>query len=258
MTCPAPGFKVKVDVTNPGQFFACCGLLELAHRVWRNGPVEGWFANGGFCVAGESASNSFSKLLEALANTPIRPLDVPHDRALLPVRLEGLDFTMDWWVDERGKKTTLKLWAGNQTSLKIVEDMRNALKTLRLANPEELFLTSVKVSGRFGVDPRAAWNALDVGFSPNAHGMKWVTYPAVELLAAIGLQRFRPVTVSGRNRNSRLIYSTWISPLGAAVSSAAAAGILPGAIASTYQFRILDRGSYGGFDYAITQEVNHE
>jgi len=32
---------VNVDVTNPGQFFACCGLLELAHRLWPG--AEGWF-----------------------------------------------------------------------------------------------------------------------------------------------------------------------------------------------------------------------
>ena len=36
-----PSFAVWVDVTNPGQFFACCGLLELAHRFWPG--AEGWF-----------------------------------------------------------------------------------------------------------------------------------------------------------------------------------------------------------------------
>ncbi len=33
--------EVRVDVTNPGHFFACCGLLELAHRRWSH--VEGCF-----------------------------------------------------------------------------------------------------------------------------------------------------------------------------------------------------------------------
>lgn len=250
MNYPEPSFKVKVDVTNPGQFFACCGLLEVAHRLWLNVPVEGWFADGTFCLAGGGTSDSFPQLFEALVDTPIAPLDVPYDRALLPIRLQDLDITMDWWVDESGRKTLLKLWAGNQTSLKIVEDMRSASKALNLTNSEELFLTSVEMSGRFGVDPRAAWNALDVGFSPNEQGMRWVTYPAVELLAAIGLQRFRPVTVRDRNRDSRLMYSTWIFPLGAVVASAAATGMLPGASAASYQFRVLGRGSYKGFDYA--------
>ena len=33
--------RVRVDPTNPGQFFACCGLLELADRLWDG--AEGWF-----------------------------------------------------------------------------------------------------------------------------------------------------------------------------------------------------------------------
>ena len=37
-------FSVAVDPTNPGQFFACCGLLELADRLWPG--AEGWFADG--------------------------------------------------------------------------------------------------------------------------------------------------------------------------------------------------------------------
>ena len=36
-----PAISVPVDPTNPGQFFACCGLLELADRLW--GGAEGWF-----------------------------------------------------------------------------------------------------------------------------------------------------------------------------------------------------------------------
>jgi len=26
--------RINVAPTNPGQFFACCGLLELADRLW--------------------------------------------------------------------------------------------------------------------------------------------------------------------------------------------------------------------------------
>ncbi|HIC90292.1 MAG TPA: hypothetical protein EYP04_12940, partial [Anaerolineae bacterium] len=41
MSSPNPTFSVRVDVTNPGQFFACCGLLELAHRL--SPGAEGFF-----------------------------------------------------------------------------------------------------------------------------------------------------------------------------------------------------------------------
>src|SRR5262245_36342044 len=40
-----PSISVNVDPTNPGQFFACCGLLELADRLWPG--AEGWFASDG-------------------------------------------------------------------------------------------------------------------------------------------------------------------------------------------------------------------
>jgi CRISPR-associated protein Csx14 len=33
--------QLRLQPTNPGQFFACCGLLELADRLW-NG-AEGSF-----------------------------------------------------------------------------------------------------------------------------------------------------------------------------------------------------------------------
>ena len=45
MSDPSPSITVTVDPTNPGQFFACCGLLELADRLWPG--AEGWFAEDG-------------------------------------------------------------------------------------------------------------------------------------------------------------------------------------------------------------------
>ena len=45
MSDTKPNITVNVDVTNPGQFFACCGLLELADRLWPG--AEGWFSNDG-------------------------------------------------------------------------------------------------------------------------------------------------------------------------------------------------------------------
>ncbi len=38
-----PAISIRIDPTNPGQFFACCGLLELADRLWAS--AEGWFEN---------------------------------------------------------------------------------------------------------------------------------------------------------------------------------------------------------------------
>ena len=41
--------SIHVDATNPGQFFACCGLIELAERLWGKGLL-GWFAEQRFFV----------------------------------------------------------------------------------------------------------------------------------------------------------------------------------------------------------------
>ncbi|MBI4454814.1 MAG: hypothetical protein HY644_02830 [Acidobacteria bacterium] len=43
-----PDIRVPVDLTNPGQFFACCGLLELADRLWPG--AQAWFDRRGFCL----------------------------------------------------------------------------------------------------------------------------------------------------------------------------------------------------------------
>ena len=43
-----PNIQIPVDLTNPGQFFACCGLLELADRLWPG--AEGWFEKRLFCI----------------------------------------------------------------------------------------------------------------------------------------------------------------------------------------------------------------
>lgn len=42
-TNPDPAIRIRVDPSNPGQFFACCGLLELADRLWDG--AEGWFSS---------------------------------------------------------------------------------------------------------------------------------------------------------------------------------------------------------------------
>jgi CRISPR-associated protein Csb3 len=42
---------LRLDPTNPGQFLACCGFLELADRSWRG--AEGWFEERAdfFCLS---------------------------------------------------------------------------------------------------------------------------------------------------------------------------------------------------------------
>src|SRR6059058_2715350 len=73
MTNAAPSIRVNVDVTNPGQFFACCGLLELADRLWPG--AEGWFEKGKFCVACEGDLPTLLSLLVMDPPTEVLRLD---------------------------------------------------------------------------------------------------------------------------------------------------------------------------------------
>jgi len=64
--------RVKVDVTNPGQFFACCGLLELADRIWPG--AEGWFdrSSRSFLLRGtEDICVDANELIESLVGCEV-------------------------------------------------------------------------------------------------------------------------------------------------------------------------------------------
>jgi CRISPR-associated protein Csx14 len=243
-----PSFSLPVDATNPGQFFACCGLLELAHRLWPE--AEGRFHPGRFEVAVPQAeANALKLILARLSKADIEPDTARGDKATQPIRLKDLNLTLDWWIHPSGGKTRLKLWAGQQTSLRIVNDLCQALAQVETSSTDHLFDAGLPLTGRFGVDPRAAWNALDVGFSPNEQQMEVATFPAVELLAAVGLQGFRP-REDDAYPNIRY-YATWSAPLPAAIARAAAAGLIPAGEVRQYRFQIVGRGSYKGFDYSV-------
>ncbi len=92
---PQPTIAVDVDATNPGQFFACCGLLELADRLWPG--AEGWFTNGdqAFLI---SASGTLDSLVRAIATAELTHA-CPSDPYSSPL-IVGAPFrrlSVDWW-----------------------------------------------------------------------------------------------------------------------------------------------------------------
>ena len=102
------------------------------------------------------------------------------------------------------------------------------------------------MSGRFGFDAQAAWNALDAGYSPNDQSQPVATRPALELLALIGLQRFKPVVL----KDFQFEYSTWGKPLEPASARVAACGLLAVPPSSRFRAKVVRRGKYGGLSYA--------
>lgn len=233
--------SVRVNVRNPGQFFACCGLLELVDRI--SDGAEGWFDAEVFRITSAlDGPKGLKVALDALARSVLSCDQSRGGRALRPVTFEKFQISLDWWIDVSGNKTSLKLWAGNQSAFGIATLLQHGVRDI-LEMSEELFDRAVPLTGRFGLDPRTAWNALDVGFSPNDQNMRVATYPAVELLAAIGLQGFRP-----READGCFFYSAWSFPLGAAVARAASGGLLPDG--ETYRCETSRRGSYKGLTFA--------
>lgn len=239
MTIPAPAIRLAVDPTNPGQFFACCGLLELADRQWPG--AEGWFTDGRFFIA--SRASSLTKLLTTVTTTVLSPSD-PSDELSSPIEL-GPPFSLriDWWTDERTGGRALKVWAGSMRSVRIARAMQAAFRDTAL-HTEGLFdhgcvvydpIEPDKKVEPYYFDSRRGANAqaLDIGFMPDALQMTTIAYPAVEFLSLVGLQRCRPLPT----RRPRVFdYFTWSIPLPAIVLSLATGGLLGHVGATGYRF----------------------
>jgi CRISPR-associated protein Csb3 len=131
-TTPQPSIRVKVDLTNPGQFFACCGLLELADRLWPG--AEGWFefTNHSFCLhvptkrAIEAPRILLQSLIDCDLTNTMTVAHVQRHSELTPLLKE----TRKKVKETEGKpKTVLK------KRLKELEDEKKALDKLRREKP---------------------------------------------------------------------------------------------------------------------------
>lgn len=265
MTHTNPSIRINVDVTNPGQFFACCGLLELADRLWPG--AEGWFEDRQFhivCIGTlhellkllvRDAPEEVTKLENGLSVKPIiAPLRFSFNCLAMPA------LTLDFWMVIKVQKGEVmavanspwNFWGGQQKSHGIWTDLKAAFaKQLTMLDADrlsELFSQRDMLKGRFGFDAGPAWQAIDVGFSPNDHSMKVASSPAIELLAAVGLQRFRPQTTS---RNT-VTYATWDQPLSPVVAAAAMLGTEPSLHCKRYRCSVVDRGQgYAALSYSF-------
>jgi CRISPR-associated protein Csb3 len=260
MNQPTPAIRVNVDPTNPGQFFACCGLLELADRLWPG--AEGWFADERFCIAcGGSLREllAHAQQIQFAGNTEeetedgeeneneeenavIRPLEI-----VAPVTVR-----LDWWQD-----INLKPWAGSMNARNI------ALAMCRAIDPEDLdplnqsrVVPEVKENAKatksgkppklkpkepYHFDARRGANSLgrDVGFIHDALKKKWKTpmfaHPVVEFFALLGLQRSRPQPTTKLRVYD---YFTWSSAwrCQAAILPLAVGGLLGDPQARCYRF----------------------
>jgi CRISPR-associated protein Csx14 len=239
-----PEYRISLNPRNPGQFFACCGLFELAELIASG--AEAAFGKGGtdFVLQGEAVLPPKSLALETQPDLD----DKPYDATLEPLDLlvAGKKLNLNWWLNETlTDKSPLKTWGGQQTPRRVLDEL---LRRLDFSKPfDELFNTAVYTKSRFGVDARSAWEALDAGYSPNDIAQNATTFPWVEVLAVIGLQGFRPA----KQPREPYGYAAWNTRLPIATARAACAAPWPGLPAVRFEFETSFRGQgYKTFQFA--------
>ena len=268
-------FTVAVDPTNPGQFFACCGLLELADRL--HPGAEGHFVDGGrgFVVAdGGSLKNLLQKIGQVKLTSSLGDDGLKRLGTLLSVdkkklsaqdilekeRLramwqaervhvsEPFDLWLDWWWEDVPSRQRVKTWAAKQLVMDIAKPMIQAVQRTDWTGDSirGCLQKTANLKGLpfyFDSANNAQNTPRDNGFATDAvkAAPGGVDRPLLEFLAFVGLQRFRPE----RPAKSDLIrYSTWTMPMAASVASATAAGLLSLVGSRKYEFRILKRSKY--------------
>lgn len=272
MSHPEPAIRVNVDVTNPGQFFACCGLLELADRLWPG--AEGWFEEGVFCVSCEGTlkalietfsqasirssltSDQLTRLgtLLSAAKNKLTKSDLSEkadlqgkwkiERLFIP---EPFDLWLDWWRDDHGNRTEMKTWAAKQMVAGMAKDMQSLIVRRFQTSPYDLDCLSNyeqddSLAFNFDSGLSGAGAARDAGFSTDTLGLKANYCPLLELMAFVGLQRFKPAQIDVGT--DEYTYSAWGFPAEVSIASAAASAHILTPSCRTYVFRLFSRSKY--------------
>jgi len=234
MSNSTPNITIPVDLTNPGQFFACCGLLELADRLWpgvESVPgVSGWFERQNFCMLTQDQSKTLQELLaeaQALSfnvgddTETVEDEDKDDDLLVKSIQLSWKSrkpaIHLDWWSEK-----AIKPWAGSMKERVILRAMLTAIEPskdkpfddLRRVQYQPPSLTKAGKPPKpqkkepFYFDPRRGNKShpLDCGFSPDTHKMEAECCPALEALCFIGLQRARPAPTGVANQSR---YTVW-------------------------------------------------
>lgn len=227
---------IPVDLFNPGQVFACLGLLEAADALvgaaqggfdWRDSSSVQFLirANGerspvavvlDFLERAEVVSLAPAGSPHSTARWNVRTITLPQGApfpfpdppspATLPAKLvtdSATGLAVDYWGDA-ARRDAAKFWAGSggYPGAAILRDALSLVRG-RLADAvDDPFALTAPQSSSFRFDMRRDYIPMDVGFSPNLHGdVKMLGYPLVEILAAIGLGSARPM------RHAKLQYT---------------------------------------------------
>lgn len=201
---------IPVDLRNPGQVFACLGLLEATEVLC--GTAEGWFGWSGretrtrFHVATEGPDDPVMAVLQFLARAEAKalapagsglaakeagvatmpcadgvfPCPQPDTPSALPAVLidaDGNNLQLGHWADGPAiGRDNLKFWAGagGYSGAALTRDALGLVRSLGDNALSEAardpFSVAALQSSSYRFDWRRDYTALDVGFSPNEHG----------------------------------------------------------------------------------------
>lgn len=220
--------RIPVDLLNPGQVFACLGLMEAADTLVEQATAAfdwGDPAAARFLLHVPGPTNPTQRVMEFLAEAqvhsvapsgsvnrtekwqvPTRLLSVgspfpfpdPTSPATLPAVLEASDSRLvleHWGEGDATDRDPVKFWGG-AAGFPGAALARDALEKVRdrcVAASSDPFQLSASQSSSFRFDWRRDYIPIDAGFSLNNHSdLEPLGYPLVELLAALGLSQARP------------------------------------------------------------------
>ena len=236
---------IPVDLLNPGQVFACLGILEMADQLLGDATAAfDWTSRQGttFRVAATGTEPPVERVMRFLEKSrvitrapaasanldgwkaswgdapevddPGRPFPFPDPSspATLPVVLRddaGNEVAIEYWGDAT-RRDNVKFWAGaaGYPGAAIVRDASEIVRGKMRQHANAPFALSGAQSNSFRFDWRRDYIPSQDGFSPNKHGknIRMVGFPLVEILAAIGMTHARP------SRKTKLEY--WYGVLG--------------------------------------------
>lgn len=222
---------IPVDLLNPGQVFACLGILETA-EVLLGDAVAAFDWNAGqetvFRVSAADLEPPVERVLRFLEEAAIVtrapagsanldrwkkgwghepevearggpfPFPDPSSPATLPVILRDDDdneVKLDHWGDAT-RRDNVKFWAGmgGYPGAAILRDAIKMVRAEMRRHADDPFALGKVQTNSFRFDWRRDYIPVQTGFSLNAHGknIRMIGFPLVEILAAVGMTHARP------------------------------------------------------------------
>ena len=257
-TRPEATITIPVDPYNPGEFFACCGLLELAHRLSQTGRhALGWFegthdSHFQFSINAlmAEATLDLTRLIDTLKQCQLST-PAPDSKEGPVILGAPLEMTLDW-RSPFPQNGIIKTFAGKQELFEIVQVLQQAILNVPSKEVTDSKILTIRTQTRkevtaYGIEK--AENAIDVGFSMDDQKGRLFRHSLVflEFFALIGAQRFCPC--QGQDRFSR-IYYTWQIPLPAPLAAIAVSTPIQPLRPQGFTFQMYKRdpqGRYKGF-----------